>query len=76
MIACRVRSWPAVSCRVGEARNGSRSAVAFTRGFQRATSGFGSGRRGGRGRGRGGGGGGRTVSTADLDKDLETYMQD
>ena len=28
------------------------------------------------GGGGGGGGGGGTVSTADLDKDLETYMQD
>lgn len=69
-----------VSCRVGEvARNGSRTAVALGGTFGKAFSGIGGGSRGGRGRssrGRGRGGGSRTVSQADLDKDLATYMED
>ena len=82
--------------RVGAAEDGagSRSNVAFTRSFQRATSGAlgaprgrrvgggfrsdGGGRRGGRGGGGRGGGsrGSRVVSQADLDKDLEAYMEE
>ncbi|CAL8470923.1 g10465 [Coccomyxa elongata] len=79
--------------RVGAAEDGagSRSNVAFTRSFQRATSGAlgaprgrragggggfrsdGGGRRGGRG---GGSRGSRVVSQADLDKDLDAYMEE
>ena len=70
-------------CRVGEARNGSRTAVPLSGTFGKAFAGIGGGSRGGRGRGRGrgrggggGGGGARNVSAADLDKDLASYMED
>ncbi len=64
-------------------QSGGRSNVAFTRSFQRAAGSLGGERRpgrggdfGGRGRGRGGGGArSRVVTQADLDKDLDAYME-
>lgn len=65
---------------LSRSQSGGRSNVAFTRSFQRAAGGIGGSRRpargggsGGRGRGRGGS---RVVTQADLDKDLEAYMEE
>ena len=68
-----------VCCRVGDSRNGSRTAVPFSGTFQKAFSGIGGGRGGGRargGRGRGRDRGSRNVTAADLDNDLASYRAD